>query len=63
MYDYETHPKGHKWETDIEGNVNIFAFEHGYHNGPVCVKCGYGFCHHCKDEPEIECAVQEETNE
>ena len=57
---------GHVWKTRNENNpddwdddkygkeTDWFAYEAGeYHNGPVCKKCGYGFCHHCTSEFEI----------
>ena len=46
---YETSPRGHKWAV-IEGTdeLDIMAYTDGVMcNGPRCVKCGYGFCHHC----------------
>jgi len=53
-YEKETH--GHVWKkNDYDGGVDIFGFEIGRHNGPVCVVCGYGFCHHCQDVPSIDC--------
>ena len=31
--------------------IDSFAFESGeFHNGPRCVRCGAGFCHHCHPE-------------
>jgi hypothetical protein len=48
---YITDPKGHEWQIDEDtGMVDIFAFDVDGHNGPLCVKCGYAFCHHCKTE-------------
>lgn len=42
--------------------IDIFAYEAGeYHNGPLCIRCGKGSCHHC--HPEIyteECTATEE---
>ena len=55
--EYCKNPRGHEWERDETGDVEIFAYSSGnYHNGPRCVKCGYGFCHHCHDEPQQECS-------
>ena len=53
---YITNPKGHVWSIDEEGGkVNIFAMSEGFHNGPICVNCGYSFCEHCKtDIPECQ---------
>lgn len=42
--------KKHKWIKDGK-DIDIFAFEEGgYHNGPRCSVCGFGFCHHCYPE-------------
>jgi len=53
MYDYEKETRGHIWKRDETGNVDIFAYDYDYHNGPRCIKCGYGFCHHCSKLPQI----------
>ena len=59
-YSYEADNKGHEWKTnDYDGGVDIFAFEIGNCNGPMCIKCGYSFCHHCRELPEAECPVKE----
>jgi len=53
---YIDNPRGHRWETDEDGDIDIFAYNpEDPHNGPRCVKCGYGFCHHCEDGPNEEC--------
>lgn len=39
--------KKHRWELDSKGSVNEFAFSEGYHNGPMCAKCGKSFCLYC----------------
>lgn len=58
--DYVKNTRGHVWATDEDGVLDIFAYEGGdYHNGPKCVKCGYGFCHHCKEGPAKDCSSQE----
>lgn len=55
---YEELPRGHVWKTnDYDKNTNIFGYEAGNHNGPECVKCGYGFCHHCHELPSEPCSV------
>ncbi len=49
---YVTNPNGHQWATLPEedgGGINFFAQEAEFHNGPMCVKCGYTFCEHCCD--------------
>jgi hypothetical protein len=55
QYDYRTNTHGHTWIRNEDGEIDIFAYDHGDHNGPRCMVCGYGFCHHCKDEPSKEC--------
>lgn len=40
-------PMGHKWVTDEDGEVDFSAHSIGFHNGPVCAKCGYSFCMFC----------------
>ena len=52
--------KGHKWKKK-DGRIDIFAYEDGYCNGPVCSVCGYGFCHHCHSVPLIPCSGAKES--
>jgi len=55
---YVTETKGHEWKIDEDGEIDIFAYNpHDPHNGPECVKCGYGFCHHCQELPDDNCPV------
>ncbi len=51
------HNMGHVWKrNDYDRGIDIFGFSEGdHHNGPVCVNCGYGFCHHCEDKPSHVC--------
>ena len=59
--EYEREPvkRGHTWEREYE-EVAIFAYEAGdYHNGPRCINCGYGFCHHCQEGPTESCTSTE----
>lgn len=53
----------HRWQTDERGEVDVFAgVDVGYHNGPLCVNCGYSFCEHCDpDGYDSECEVPTET--
>lgn len=45
---------GHVWKIDEYGDVDLFAYYLGdYHNGPLCVNCGFGFCHHCTKEANV----------
>ena len=32
------------------GEIDNFAFEYEYHNGPVCERCGFTFCMYCQPE-------------
>lgn len=62
-YWYEIMPMGHEWERDERGEVNVFAFTSSHCNGPRCVKCGWGFCHHCLPIATIpSCTVTETTD-
>ena len=48
----------HDWKKyDGIGEVDICAFEIGNHNGPRCVRCGYGYCTHCEDGPQEPCVT------
>jgi hypothetical protein len=40
----------HAWKRDEDGDIDIFAADDAPHNGPVCVRCGEGFCHHCNPD-------------
>lgn len=39
--------KKHLWRLDEKGEIDIFAMDYGYCNGPVCRVCGHSFCVHC----------------
>lgn len=54
---YVKEPMGHVWRKDGEG-VDICGYDRGWHNGPVCEVCGYGFCEYCQDLPSFECEGQ-----
>jgi hypothetical protein len=52
--------KGHTFimtdpEEEIDGipKPDMFAFSIGFHNGPVCSKCGWQCCEHCVDIEKI----------
>ena len=47
----------HEWRKTKSGEIDTFAFSYGYCNGPVCVKCGYSYCEHCKDGPDEPCEI------
>lgn len=53
-YEMEESRRGHVWRTE-DGELDLFGYEHGHHNGPICENCGYGFCHHCQDLPDEDC--------
>lgn len=40
----------HKWKLDEMGEIDNFAFEYEYHNGPVCERCGFTLCMYCQPE-------------
>jgi len=66
MHDANT--RGHVWkrEDDYPAEVDIFGHESpdGFHNGPVCVVCGYGFCHHCnRNGPTVDCPGAEKPEQ
>ena len=43
---HEEYPE-HDWERDENGDIDDFACDIGYHNGPMCKRCYYSFCVHC----------------
>lgn len=58
---YIKNPRGHVWQ-EFDGEIDVFAYEDGsYHNGPRCIKCGYGFCHHCQPGPDHDCPATSES--
>lgn len=44
--------KKHIWKQDEEGNVDTWAWERGYHNGPRCIICSASPCEHCNPDYE-----------
>ena len=54
-YKYEIESRGHDWKREEDGSVDVFGYDGGTHNGPVCTACGYGFCHHCQELPSCDC--------
>lgn len=44
---HEEYPE-HDWKTDEDGNIDEFAMEFEFHNGPACKRCGYSFCKYCE---------------
>lgn len=57
---------GHSLEL-YDGEVDIFAYDCGFHNGPRCISCHQSWCMHCEgpkdigtcDKPAIECVAVE----
>lgn len=50
----------HKWQKLLDGSINHFGDRGGFHNGPICVECGYSFCEHCQPkEWDSECPGRE----
>lgn len=49
---HEEYPE-HLWKKDENGNVNEWAMEFDYHQGPVCERCGDTFCIHCEPDGYI----------
>lgn len=47
---------GHELALNEQGRPDFFALEHGFHNGPRCVRCDHDWCHHCNpDGPKERC--------
>jgi len=51
----------HKWVKYENGNIDMFAFDMDFHNGPVCERCGYSYCVNCDPEGDKKqpCIVDE----
>ncbi|AMQ66071.1 hypothetical protein AAY80_144 [Stenotrophomonas phage vB_SmaS-DLP_6] len=39
---------GHVLRRDEDGEVDCFAMEYEFHNGPMCVTCHMSWCEHCE---------------
>lgn len=37
----------HRWRLNEDGEVDMFASEEGFHNGPFCEECWEAPCEHC----------------
>lgn len=42
--------KRHAWAKNSDGEIDHFAFECGYCNGPRCTRCSTSFCEHCSPD-------------
>ena len=40
----------HIWRKRADGEIDYFAVDFEYHNGPECEICGLSFCEHCHPE-------------
>jgi hypothetical protein len=38
----------HEWKLDADGEIDTFAWDASYHNGPSCTVCYESFCIHCE---------------
>ena len=38
----------HDWKTNEKGELDDFAWDQEYCNGPMCKRCYYAFCIHCE---------------
>ena len=43
---HEEYPE-HDWVRKENGDIDEFAYDGDYHNGPMCKRCYYSFCIHC----------------
>lgn len=56
---HEIYPK-HDWIRDDDGEIDMWALDVGFHNGPMCKRCHSSVCEHCNpDWDEEECEVDE----
>lgn len=60
---HEEHSE-HLWRRDKSGKIDLWAFDYGYCNGPVCTRCWYSECEHCnpewKNNPTEPCVIDED---
>jgi len=58
---HEEYPE-HDWRLNDEGEIDTFAFENGFHNGPSCKRCHHSFCVHCNPDgytDDLPCTIDE----
>ena len=55
--------KKHNWKKDIDGEIDLWAWEEGYCNGPLCLECGESFCIHCEEKNRGKDAIEFKLNE
>jgi hypothetical protein len=55
----------HGWMHDKNGKIDTWAWDAGFHNGPMCTRCFHSECEHCnpkwETEPEEPCVVDEDV--
>lgn len=57
---HEIYPK-HDWKLDKNGEIDMWAMESGYHNGPMCKRCYHSVCVHCEPNwDDDECEIDED---
>ena len=54
----------HLWKRDKNDKIDLFAFESGYCNGPVCTRCWHSECEHCnidwETNPTEPCVIDKD---
>ena len=53
---HKTYQK-HDWKLDISGEIDTWAWESDFHNGPTCKRCHYSPCEYC--DPDYDEGVCE----
>lgn len=48
----------HRWHRRSDGEIDTFAWDASFCNGPLCELCGKSFCEHCR--PDWEERVEED---
>lgn len=48
IFHHDTYPE-HKWKLE-DGEIDLYAFEVDYCNGPICERCHYSFCVNCNPD-------------
>ena len=53
----------HRWKKYDDGEIDFFAWDSGYCNGPQCLDCGESFCVHCAERDGGHEAVKKKLEE
>ena len=48
---HEEYPE-HDWKLDEDNEIDLWAWESGYHAGPACIRCGKCPCCYCETKEE-----------